>query len=51
MHFRKLSLMSNDLVLFISNIIVLFSNVLKAILCMILYRNQIKLIKICVIFV
>ena len=36
----KRSLINNHTELLISNIIVLFSNVLRAILCMILYRNQ-----------
>ena len=38
----KIGLIDNLLVVLISNVIVLFSNVLKAILCIILYRNQLK---------
>ena len=37
-----LVLTNNYLVLLISNIIVLYSNVLKAILSLILYRNHLK---------
>ena len=45
----KTGLMNNYLVLFISNI-VLFSNILKAILCIILYKNKMKISEIFLFF-